>query len=159
MAEGRTNLAAAVSKDQLYVWTKAGATDKAQIYHIKTDTWETAVMPDTSTVIDAASVDNRIFVLKEDGEKMYWQEYLPEDNVFEDAGAACPYATSDQYRASAAINGKIYMVKEAETKEVLVYDAYADEWSRISSMNLTKKDSALAASGNEIGRASCRERV
>lgn len=150
MAEGRTNLAAAVSKDQLYVWTKAGATDKAQIYHIKTDTWETAVMPDTSTVIDAASVDNCIFVLKEDGEKMYWQEYLPEDNVFEDAGAACPYATSDQYRASAAINGKIYMVKEAETKEVLVYDAYADEWSRISSMNLTKKDSALAASGNDI---------
>ena len=150
MAEGRTNLAAAVSKDQLYVWTKAGATDKAQIYHIKTDTWETAVMPDTSTVIDAASVDNRIFVLKEDGEKMYWQEYLPEDNVFEDAGAACPYATSDQYRAAAAINGKIYMVKEVETKEVLVYDAYADEWSRISSMNLTKKDSALAASGNDI---------
>ena len=42
------------------------------------------------------------------------------------------------------------MVKEAETKEVLVYDAYADEWSRISSMNLTKKDSALAASGNDV---------
>ena len=29
MAEGRTNLAAAVSRDQLYAWTKAGATDKA----------------------------------------------------------------------------------------------------------------------------------
>lgn len=150
MVAGRTNLASAVSKDQLYVWTKAGATDKAQIYDIKTDTWETAVMPDTSTVIDAASVDNRVFVLKEDGEKMYWQEYLPEDNVFEDAGTACPFAASDKYKASAVIRGKIYMVKEAETKDVLVYDAYTDEWSQIASMNLTKKETALAATENEL---------
>ena len=150
MAEGRTNLAAALSKDRLYVWTKAGATDKAEIYNVKTDTWETAVMPDTSRIIDAASVDNRVFVLKEDGEKMYWQEYLPEDNVFEEAGVECPFATSDKYKASAVISGKIYMVKEADTKEVLVYDAYADEWSQISAMNLTKKDSALAASGNDV---------
>lgn len=150
LAEGRTNLAAAVSKDQLYTWTKAGATDKAEIYNIKTDTWETAVMPDTSRIIDAASVDNRVFVLKEDGEKMFWQEYLPEDNIFEDAGSECPFATSDKYKASAVISGKIYMVKETETKEVLVYDAYADEWSQISAMNLTKKDSALVASGNDV---------
>lgn len=150
LAEGRTNLATAVSKDKLYAWTKAGATDQAEIYDIKTDTWETAVMPDTSSVIDAVSVDNRVFVLKEEGEKMFWQEYLPEDNIFEEAGTACPLAASDQYKASAVIRGKIYMVKEAETKEVLVYDAYADEWSRISAMNLTKKDSALAASGNDL---------
>ena len=150
MAEGRTNLAFAVSKDSLYLWTKAGTTDKAEIYNIKTDTWKTAVMPDTSSIIDAASVDNRVFVLKEDGEKMYWQEYLPEDNVFEDAGTECPFAASDKYKASAVIRGKIYMVKETETKEVLVYDAYADEWNRISAMNLTKKDSALAASGNDL---------
>ena len=150
MAEGRTNLAAALSKDRLYVWTKAGATDKAEIYNIKTDTWETAVMPHTSRIIDAASVDNRVFVLKEDGEKMYWQEYLPEDNIFEDAGVECPFATSDKYKASAVISGKIYIVKETETKEVLVYDAYADEWSQISAMNLTKKNSALVASGNDV---------
>lgn len=150
MEEGRTNLAAAVSKDKLYAWTKAGATDKAEIYDIKTDTWETAVMPDTSTVIDAASVDNRVFVLKEDGEKMFWQEYLLEDNVFEDAGVECPFAVSYKYKATAVISGKIYMVKEAETKEVLVYDAYTDEWSQISVMNLTKKDSVLVASGNDV---------
>ena len=150
MAEGRTNLAFAVSKDSLYLWTKVGATDKAEIYNIKTDTWETAVMPDTSSIIEAASVDNRVFVLKENGEKMFWQEYLPEDNVFEDAGAECPFATSDKYRASAVISGKIYLVKETDTKEVLVYDAYADEWSQISAMNLTKKDSALVASGNDV---------
>lgn len=150
MAEGRTNPAAAVSRDKLYTWTKAGATDRAEIYNIKTDTWETAAMPDTSRIIDAAGVDNRVFVLKEDGEKMHWQEYLPEDNAFEDAGSSCPFAASGRYRASAVIRGKIYMVKEEETKEILAYDAYTDEWSQISAMNLLKKESALAASGNEL---------
>lgn len=150
LAEGRTNLAYACSKDKLYVWSRAGTTDQAEIYDIKTDTWETAVLPDTSAVIAAASVDNRVFVLKEDGEKMFWQEYLPEDNLFEDAGTVCPFAASDIYGTPVVISGKIYMAKTEETKEVLVYDAYSDEWSRISDMNLTKKDSMLAASGNDI---------
>jgi len=150
MAQGRTNPATAVSKDSVYVFSKAGETDKADIYDIKTDTWETTVLPDTSTIIDAAAVDNRVFVLQEEGEKMAWAEYLPEDNVFEEAGEACPFATADRYQATAVISGKIYLVKEADTKEVLVYDAYADEWSSLSDMNLTKKESALAASGNEL---------
>ena len=150
LAEGRTNLAYACSKDKLYVWSRAGTTDQAEIYDIKTDTWETAVLPDTSAVIAAASVDNRVFVLKEDGEKMFWQEYLPEDNLFEDAGTVCPFAASDIYGTPVVISGKIYMAKTEETKEVLVHDAYSDEWSRISDMNLTKKDSMLAASGNDI---------
>ncbi len=154
MTEGRTNLAAVFSNaagaDKIYTWSKAGSTAKAEIYDVKADTWETAVMPDTSAVIDAVSVDNRIFVLKEDGEKMFWQEYLPEDNLFEEAGTTCPFAASDKYKASAVIRGKIYMVKEAQTKEVLVYDAYTDEWSRISAMNLTKKDSSIVASGNDV---------
>ena len=150
LAEGRTNLAYACSKDKIYVWSKAGTTDQAEIYDIKTDTWETAVLPDTSAVIAAASVDNRVFVLKEDGEKMFWQEYPPEDNLFEDVGTVCPFAASDIYGTPVVISGKIYMAKTEETKEVLVYDAYSDEWSRISDMNLTKKDSMLAASGNDI---------
>lgn len=150
LAEGRTNLAYACSKDKIYVWSKAGTTDQAEIYDIKTDTWETAVLPDTSAVIAAASVDNRVFVLKEDGEKMFWQEYLPEDNLFEDVGTVCPFAASDIYGTPVVISGKIYMAKTEETKEVLVYDANSDEWSRISDMNLTKKDSMLAASGNDI---------
>lgn len=150
MAQGRTNPATAVSKDSVYVFSKAGETDKADIYDIKTDTWETTVLPDTSTIIDAAAVDNRVFVLQEEGEKMAWAEYLPGDNVFEEAGEACPFATADRYQATAVISGKIYLVKEADTKEVLVYDAYADEWSSLSAMNLTKKESALAASGNEL---------
>ena len=150
LAEGRTNLAVAVSKDKVYAWSKAGTTDKTEIYDIKTDTWETVVLPDTSAVIGAASVDNRVFVLIEEGEEMFWQEYLPEDNLFEDAGTVCPYAASDTYTTPVVISGKIYMTKEEETKEVLVYDAYSDEWSQISDMNLSKKDSVLAACGNDL---------
>ncbi len=42
------------------------------------------------------------------------------------------------------------MVKETETKNVFVYDAYSDEWSEISAMNLTKKESLLSACENEL---------
>ena len=148
--EGRTNLAIAVCKDTVYAFSKAGKTDKVWIYDMKNDTWETSVLPDTSSVIDAASVDDRVFVLKEENDTMVWSEYLPADNMFEEAGTACTLAASDSYQASAVISGRIYMVKEEQTKEVLVYDAYADEWSRISDMNLSKKDTVLVPSGNEI---------
>lgn len=47
------------------------------------------------TILGAVCVDNRIFVLKEEGEGIYWVEYLPEDNAFEEAGIVCPYTTSD----------------------------------------------------------------
>lgn len=150
LAEGRTNLATAVCKDNVYAFSKAGATSRVEIYNLKTDTWETVVTPDTSSVIGAAGVDNRIFVLKEEEETMYWSEYLPEDNAFEDAGTVCPFAVSDVYQTPVVISGKIYMMKEEDTKEVLVYDAYSDEWSRVSDMNLTKRGSVLVASGNEL---------
>lgn len=150
LQEGRTNLAAAVCKDKVYTFSKAGATDKVDIYDLKADTWESKVMPGTSTVIGAASVDNRIFILKEEGESMVWTEYLPEEDVFEDAGAVCPYTTADRFVPPVVLNGKIYLLKEAETKTVLVYDAYLDQWSEISPMNLVKKDSVLTVSGNEL---------
>lgn len=150
LEEGRTNLATAVCDDKVYAFSKAGTTDTVDIYDLKTDTWESVVMPGTSVVLGAASIDNRVFVLKEDGESLYWVEYLPEDNAFEDAGMVCPYTTSDNFATPTAISGKVYIVKESETKDVFVYDAYADEWSEISAMNLMKKDSALIASGNDL---------
>lgn len=150
LAEGRTDLAAAVCGDKVYAWSKAGKTDRVDIYDLKTDIWETGVLPDTSAVIAAASVDNRVFVLKEGNDQMCWAEYLPDDNVFEEAGAPCPYTVSDKYGVPAVISGKIYLAKEGETKDVLYYDAYTDEWGEVSSMNLKKRDSALTASGNEL---------
>ncbi len=156
MAEGRTNAAYAVSKDSLYLWTKAGATDKAEVYNIKTDTWETAVMPDTSSIIDAASVDNRVFVLKEDGETMFWQEYLPEDNAFEDAGTACVFAPSGKYKASAVIREEMsgygildvveqYTVKvQSTTKEMVVKKGEAYEL-QVTAGNLKKGQTKIVS--------------
>ncbi len=150
LVEGRTNLATAVCDDKVYAFSKAGTTDRVDIYDLKADTWETMVMPGTSVILGAASVDNRVFALKEDGESMYWVEYLPEDNAFEDAGTVCPYTTSDNFATPVVISGKIYMVKETETKNVLVFDAYSDEWSEVSAMNLMKKESVLSACGNDL---------
>ena len=150
MKEARTNLATAVCGGKVYVFSKAGATDKLDVYDLDADTWESAVMPGTSTILGAVCVDNRIFVLKEEGEGTYWVEYLPEDNAFEEAGIVCPYTTSDHFATPVVISGKIYMVKETETKNVFVYDAYSDEWSEISAMNLTKKESLLSACENEL---------
>ena len=150
MKEARTNLATAVCGGKVYVFSKAGATDKLDVYDLDADTWESAVMPGTSAILGAVCVDNRIFVLKEEGEGIYWVEYLPEDNAFEEAGIVCPYTTSDHFATPVVISGKIYMVKETETKNVFVYDAYSDEWSEISAMNLTKKESLLSACENEL---------
>ena len=150
MSEGRTNLAYAISNGKIYTWTKVGNTDRTDVYDIKKDSWKTIIIPDTSKIITATSVDNRIFLLKEDGEKMFWQEYITDDNEFEEIGEICPYGISDTYNIPAVINGKIYIVKENETKEVLVYDAYLDKWSRISEMNLSKKGTMLAATRNDI---------
>lgn len=120
------------------------------VYDLNTDTWETTVMPGTSTILGAAAVDNRVFVLKEKESSLFFEEYLPEENTWEEPGTVCPYTVSDRFAAPVVIRGKIYLVKESETKDVYVYDAYLDEWSEVSAMNLKKQESVLAACGNEL---------
>lgn len=150
MKEGRTNLSTAVCDKKVYAFSKAGATDRVDVYDMNTDTWETTVMPGTSTILGAAAVDNRVFVLKEKESSLFFEEYLPEENTWEEPGAVCPYTVSDRFVAPVVIRGKIYLVKESETKDVYVYDAYLDEWSEVSAMNLKKQESFLAACGNEL---------
>ena len=150
MKEGRTNLSTAVCDKKVYAFSKAGATDRVDVYDMNTDTWETTVMPGTSTILGAAAVDNRVFVLKEKESSLFFEEYLPEENTWEEPGTVCPYTVSDRFAAPVVIRGKIYLVKESETKDVYVYDAYLDEWSEVSAMNLKKQESVLAACGNEL---------
>ena len=150
MKEGRTNLSTAVCDKKVYAFSKAGATDRVDVYDMNTDTWETTVMPGTSTILGAAAVDNRVFVLKEKESSLFFEEYLPEENTWEEPGTVCPYTVSDRFAAPVVIRGKIYLVKESETKDVYVYDAYLDEWSEVSAMNLKKQESILAACGNEL---------
>ena len=150
MKEGRTNLSTAVCDKKVYAFSKAGATDRVDVYDLNTDSWETTVMPGTSTILGAAAVDNRVFVLKEKESSLFFEEYLPEENTWEELGTVCPYTVSDRFAAPVVIRGKIYLVKESETKDVYVYDAYLDEWSEVSAMNLKKQESVLAACGNEL---------
>ena len=150
MKEGRTNLSTAVCDKKVYAFSKAGATDRVDVYDLNTDSWETTVMPGTSTILGAAAVDNRVFVLKEKESSLFFEEYLPEENTWEELGTVCPYTVSDRFVAPVVIRGKIYLVKESETKDVYVYDAYLDEWSEVSAMNLKKQESVLAACGNEL---------
>ncbi len=70
--------------------------------------------------------------------------------LFEEAGIVCPYTTSDHFATPVVISGKIYMVKETETKNVFVYDAYSDEWERNFSNEFNKKESLLSACENEL---------
>ena len=148
MKEARTNLATAVCGGKVYVFSKAGATDRVDVYDMNTDTWESAVMPGTSTILGAVCVDNRIFVLKKES-SLFFEEYLPEENAFEEAGIVCPYTTSDHFATPVVISGKIYMVKETETKTFMYTTLILDEWSEISAMNLTK-ESLFSACGNEL---------
>ena len=138
MKEGRTNLSTAVCDKKVYAFSKAGATDRVDVYDLNTDSWETTV------------IDNRVFVLKEKESSLFFEEYLPEENTWEELGTVCPYTVSDRFAAPVVIRGKIYLVKESETKDVYVYDAYLDEWSEVSAMNLKKQESVLAACGNEL---------
>ena len=38
-------------RQKVYVFSKAGATDKLDVYDLDADTWESAVMPGTSTIL------------------------------------------------------------------------------------------------------------
>ncbi len=150
LSEGRTNLAYAVSGDEIYAFVKAGKTKEVLIYHLKTDTWESETLPDTSVILGAISVDDRIFALRETDDGMSFFEYLPDENDWEEASMNCPYGISDEYGTLATISGKIYLSKAEENNEVIVYDAYTDTWSQISDMNLSKENAALVASGNDL---------
>ena len=60
MKEGRTNLSTAVCDKKVYAFSKAGATDRVDVYDMNTDTWETTVMPGTSTILGAAGGDKNV---------------------------------------------------------------------------------------------------
>ena len=62
----------------------------------------------------------------------------------------CPYTTSAHFATPVVISGKIYMVKETETKNVLYMMLIPMSGGEISAMNLTKKESLLSVCENEL---------
>ncbi|MCH5266692.1 MAG: hypothetical protein J1F02_12390, partial [Lachnospiraceae bacterium] len=157
LSEGRTEMPVTVLDGKIYIFAKAGSTERVDVYDPKEDTWSSDVKADTSTNLQARTVDGRIFVLREkEAEnkelpaKMYWEEYLPETGEYDNAGEICSFANADQYLSGAVVNGKIYMVNNRETSQVICYDVYLDQWSQLSVFNLKKSCSKLQSVGTTL---------
>lgn len=156
MPDGRTGVVAAKYKSKVYMFSKIGTTKRIDCYNLKTDTWEEPIVSaDTSCIINAVTINNRIFLLQSkasDGleEEIYVQEYLPEENDYEEPGKNCPIAGAGRYTQACVIDGTIYFASTGRTDHVIEYDVYRDEWSKTSVFHLEKEDSALQAAGDTI---------
>lgn len=152
MPENRTGIIATKCQEKIYVFSKIGTTKQLDIYNPKTDIWEPSIpSADTSRIINAVTVNNRIFLLQakpsEDmGEEIYWQEYLPNEDDYEEAGKSCPFSSASDYTQTAVVNGIVYMVSSGCTDHVISYDISRDVWNKTSVFNMKKTVSGFAAS-------------
>lgn len=153
MPQKRTGMVTTVYDGKIYAFARIGTTERVDVYDVTEDKWTSSVKADTSINIQAQTIDGHIYVLREKEEKdsvkaeMYWEEYLPEEEDYDNAGTICPVDKADRYCHGTVVEGKIYMVKEKETKESLCYDVYLDKWSSLPDMNLCKEKSQLLSVG------------
>lgn len=165
MPEGRSKIPAAACNGKIYLFAKAGSTERIDIYDPAENTWKTNVTADTSINIQAQEVNGRIFVLREGNgsdinsdiisdntltSQMYVAEYLPEIGEYANAGAASTIADADSYLSGTVANGKIYMVNDKKTDQIIYYDVYLDKWDKLSVLNLKKEHSNLAVLGGNL---------
>lgn len=151
MPEGRTDMVAAAHDGKIYVFARAGSTERVDVYDTAGDFWETPIVRAAASVnLQAQTIDGSILVLQEQGEQMAWAEYLPETGCYDNQGTACTLADAGLYLSGTAINGKIYMVGDRISNRVLCYDAYLDEWESLSARNLKKEHSALVSVGTTL---------
>ncbi len=150
MPVARTQTPTTVCDGRIYVFAKAGSTERVDIYNPAEDAWTQDVKADTCINLQAHTVDGRIFVLREKEDQMYFEEYLPETGEYDNAGEFCTVAGADYYLSGTVVNGKIYLMNNGETNQVLCYDVYLDQWSKLSVLNLKKEASQLQAVGNTL---------
>lgn len=165
MPEERSKAPAAACNGKIYLFAKAGSTERVDIYDPAKNTWETNVTADTSINIQAQEVDGRIFLLREGNgsdinsdisssntltSQMYVAEYLPETGEYDNAGTASTIADADCYLSGTVANGKIYMVNDKKTDQIIYYDVYLDKWDKLSVLNLKKEHSNLAVLGGNL---------
>lgn len=156
LPQKRTGLVTTVCDGKIYAFARIGTTERVDIYDITEDTWTSSVKADTSINLQAETIDGHIYVLRELKEKdavkaeMYWEEYLPEQDVYDNAGQKSPVNMADRYTYGAQVEGKVYMVKENETNEVICYDVYLDTWKSIPVTNLKKEKSELVSVGTSL---------
>ncbi len=156
LPQKRTGLLATVCDGKIYAFARIGTTERVDIYDVAEDTWTSSVKADTSINVQAQTIDGQIYVLREVQEKdavkadMYWEEYLPEDEEYRNAGVKCPIDKADRYTYGTEVNGRIYMAKEKETNEVICYDVYLDTWNSMSVLNLKKEKAELVSVGSSL---------
>lgn len=156
LPQKRTGMVTTVCDGMIYAFARIGTTERVDVYDCAADTWTSHVKPNTSINVQAQTIDGHIYVLREKQEKnavkaeMYWEEYLPEEDEYDNAGEKCPINKADRYSHGTVIDGKIYMVKENATAEALCYDAYLDTWNTVPVMNLAKENTGIASVGNTL---------
>ncbi|MCH5252903.1 MAG: DNRLRE domain-containing protein [Lachnospiraceae bacterium] len=149
MPQGRADMPMVAYDGKIYLFAKAGTTERIDIYNPDTNQWTSEVYANTSTIIQAQVVDGHIFVLREKEDKdsieqkVAWEEYLPESGEYDTIGKEIAVVNANRYLSGTVVNGKIYMVNDAMTKSVLCYDVYLDEWSELSDTNLEKEASQI----------------
>lgn len=156
LPQKRTGMVTTVCDGTIYAFARVGTTERVDVYEPAEDTWTSHVKADTSINVQAQTIDGHIYVLRETQEKnavkaeMYWEEYLPEEGEYDNAGETCPLNRADRYSSGTVINGKIYMVKEKASNEAVCYDVYLGTWSTVPVMNLVKEKTVIAGVGNTL---------
>lgn len=156
LPQKRTDMVTTVCDGTIYAFARVGTTERVDVYEPAEDTWTSHVKADTSINVQAQTIDGHIYVLREKQEKnavkaeMYWEEYLPEEGEYDNAGETCPINKADRYSHGTVIDGKVYMVKEKASNEAVCYDVYLDTWSTVPVMNLVKEKTGIAGVGNTL---------
>lgn len=156
LPQKRTGMVTTVCDGTIYAFARVGTTERVDVYDCAADTWTSHVKADTSINVQVQTIDGHIYVLREKQEKnavkaeMYWEEYLPEEDAYDNAGETCPLNKADRYSSGTVIDGTIYMVKEKASNEAVCYDVYLDTWSTVPVMNLVKEKTGIASVGHTL---------
>lgn len=156
LPQNRTGMVTTVYDGKIYAFARIGTTERVDIYDVREDKWTSSVKADTSINVQAQTIDGHIYVLQEKREEdavkadMYWAEYIPGEDVYDNEGTPCPINKADRYTYGALVGGKVYMVKENATNEVICYDSYLDKWSTVPVMNLKKEKTELQSVGTYL---------
>ena len=149
MPEERSAAPVALFNDKIYLFAKCGAENQVIIYDCKTDTYEKKLKPGTSDILSVCTMDDTIFVLREKGSgessssKLFVSEYNEKENIMEEDYDELLVMDALNYSSLVGTNGKLYAISEKETKDVLTFDTYKNEWNNISKMNLKKGRQAM----------------
>lgn len=146
MPQERSGAPIACLNDKIYLFAKCGAKNEMVIYDCKEGSYEKKLTPGTSDILSVCTMDDTIFALREKGSgestssKLFVSEYNEKDGTMEEDYDEILMMDAADYTSLTGTNGKLYAVSEKDTKDVLTFDTYKNEWNNLSKMNLKKSD-------------------